>query len=87
MSSFFTQWNLRRNFMVEKQKQQISELQFDKFPSKIIFGLENTIQKSSDYLFRFSIGRNFVDKEVEIVDSLDELKSSRSVSGKHLSKI
>ena len=49
-----------------------------------LFWLENTIQKSSDYLFRFSIGSNVMDqnKEVEMVDSLEELKSSRSDYGK-----
>ena len=41
-----------QNSMVGQQRQQISELQFDKFPdSPIIFGLEDSIQKSGDHLF------------------------------------
>ena len=30
--------------------------------STIILGFENTVQKSSDYLFRFSIGSNVMDQ-------------------------
>ena len=37
------------------------------------------MQKSSDCLFWFSIGGHVMDQEVEMVDSLEELKSSRSV--------
>ena len=41
-----------QNSMVGQQRQQISELQFDKLPkSPIILVLEDTIQKSSDYSF------------------------------------
>ena len=47
-----------------------------------MLGLENAIQKSSDYLFRFSIGSNVMDQRDGVVDSLEELKSSRSVYGK-----
>ena len=47
--------DLPQNSMVGQQRQQILELQFD------LLGLENAIQKSSDYLFRFSIGSNVMD--------------------------
>ena len=39
-------------FLVGQQRQQISELQFDKFPAPFfIFMLEDKIQKPSDFLF------------------------------------
>ena len=48
---------LRQNYMAGQQRQQISELQFEKFPTpQSFFKLENSIQKLSDYLFLFSIG-------------------------------
>ena len=41
-----------QNSMVGQRRQQISELHFDKCPqSPIIPGVENSIQKSSDYMF------------------------------------
>ena len=43
--------DIPQNSMVGQQRQQISELQFDKFWSTIILGLGDTIQKSSDYLW------------------------------------
>ena len=42
-----------QNYMVGQQRKQISELQFDKFPNpQSFFGVENSIQNSSDYLAR-----------------------------------
>ena len=39
---------LPQNYMVGQQRQQISELQFDKFPNPhIVLGVENSIQNSS----------------------------------------
>ena len=43
--------DIPQNYVVEEQRQQISELQFDKFLIPNHFGVENTIQNSSDYLF------------------------------------
>ena len=69
--------------MVGQQRQQISELQFDKFPNpqsfsvwKIRFKTQVTICSDfpSDALLWI--------KEVEMIDSLDEFKSSPSVYGK-----
>ena len=52
-----------QNSMVGQQRQRISELQCDKFPNpQSFFMLENKIQKSSDYLFRISIGSNVVEQ-------------------------
>ena len=73
---------LPQNYMVEQRTQQISELQFDKFSSpqsflvwKIRFKTQVTTCPDfpSDAMLWI--------KEVEMVDSLDELKSSRSVDG------
>ena len=65
----------RRVSMVGQQRQQISELQFDKFPTpssslcwKIRF--RNQVATCSDFLSKAMLWI----KEVEIVDSLDELK-------------
>ena len=69
---------LTQSYMVGQQRQQIPELQFDKFPdpqsflvSKIRF--KTQVTTCSDMLWII---------EVDMVDSLDELKSSRSVYGK-----
>ena len=68
---------LPHNYMVGEQRQQISELQFDKFPNpqsflvwKIRFKTQVTI--CSD----FSSDAMLWIKKVEMFDSVDELKSS-----------
>ena len=73
-----------QNSMVGQQRQQISELQFDKFPDPQSFlvwkiRFKNQMTTCSD----FPSDAMLWIKEVEIVDSLEELKSSRSVSGKN----
>ena len=70
--------------MVGLQRQQISELQFDKFPNPHSFlackvRFKNQVTTCSD----FPSDAMFCIKEVEKVDSLEELMSSRSVSGKN----
>ena len=72
-----------QNNMVGQQRQQISELQFDKFPepqSFIVWKIrfKTQVTTCSD----FPSDAMFWITEVEMVDSLDELKSSRSVCGK-----
>ena len=42
--------------------------------------VEDKIQNPEEFLFRFSFGEMLWIKEVEMVDSVDELTSSRSVS-------
>ena len=69
-----------QNYMVGQQRQQISELQFDKFPNPQSFlvweaRLKTQVTACSDFPFDAMLWI----KEVEMVDSLDELKSSRSV--------
>ena len=80
-----TGWNFHRIVWLDSiHRQQISELQFDKFPSpqsvlvwKIRF--KNQVATCSDFPSEAMLRI----KEVEMVDSLEELKSSRSVSGKN----
>ena len=71
------------NSTVGQQRQQISELQFDKFlvPSSFLcwkIRFKNQVTACSDSP---SAAMVWI-KEVEMVDSLDELKSSRSTAGK-----
>ena len=62
-TSFTMPVELPQSYMVGQQRQQISELQFDKFPTpQIVFGVENSFQKSSDYTFWLSIGCYVVDQ-------------------------
>ena len=69
--------------MVEPQRQQISELQFDKFPApdscvgwKMRFNNQvTTCSECPSEALSWT-------KVVEMVDSLDELRSTRSVYGK-----
>ena len=74
---------LPQNYVVGQQRQQMSELQFDKFPTPASFLVWKT-----RFITQVSNGSDFPSeamswiKEVEMVDSLDELKSSRSVIGK-----
>ena len=74
---------LPQNYMVRQQRQQISEPQFDTFLAPQSFlvwktRFKNQVTTCSD----FPSGAMLWIEEVEMVDSLDELKSSRSVSGK-----
>ena len=74
---------LQQNYMVGEQRQQISELQFDKFPNPqafLVWKIRFKNQVTTCYDFP-SEGMLWI-KEMEMVDSLDESKSSRSVYGK-----
>ena len=76
-----------QNYVVGQQRQQMSEIQFDKFPAPASFLVWKTRFKT-----HVSNGSDFPSeamywvKEVKMVDSLDELKSSRSVIGKNFPK-
>ena len=74
---------LPQNYVVGQQREQISELQFDKFPAPASFLVWKTrfktqVPNGSDLLWAAMLWI----KEVEMVDSLDVLRSSRSVIGK-----
>ena len=74
---------LAQNCVVRQQRQQMSELQLDNFLTPASFLVWKTRFKT-----QVTNGSDFPSeallwiKEVEMVDSLDELKSSRSVYGK-----
>ena len=77
-------WILPHSSMVGQQRQQISELQFDKFPTPSPFlywkiRFKNQVTSCSDFPSEAMLWI----KEVEIVDSVGELKSSRSIAGKN----
>ena len=74
---------LPQNCMVGQQRQQIPELQFDKLPDPPSFlvwkiRFKTQVTTCSDFPSYAVLWIT----EVEMVDSLDELKSSRSVCGK-----
>ena len=73
---------LPQNYVVGQQRQQISELQFDKFPNPQSFLIwkhrfNTQVTTCSD----FPSDAVLWIQEVEMVGSLDELTSSRSVCG------
>ena len=75
--------DLPQNYLVGQQRQQISELQFDKFlnpQSFLVWNIRFLTQVTS--CSDFPSDAVLWIKEVEMVDSLDEFKSSRSVAGK-----
>ena len=79
----FSPAEVPQNSMTVQQKLQISELHFDKIPTPSSFswwkiGFKTQVISCSD----FPSQALFLIKEVDVVDSVDELKSSRSVSGK-----
>ena len=68
--------------MVEEQRQQVSDLQFDKLPNPSHFLCwEDEIPKLSAYMFWFSSEAMYLIEEVEKATSIDVLKTSRSISG------
>ena len=76
-----------QNYMVGQQRQQISELQFDKFPYPQSFlVLKIRLKTQGTTCSDFPSAAMLWIKEVEKIDSVDELKSSRSVKGKHFPK-
>ena len=83
--SFF-RCDIQQDSMVGQQRQQISELQFHKFFTPF-FLLEDTIQKSDDYLFWFSIGGNVMDQRSRECRLIGGTKTSRSIAGKDFQKI
>ena len=82
MNSFLPA-EISHNSMAVQQRLQILELQFDKFPTpSTFFMLEDKIQNPVSSCSGFPSEAMLWIKEVEMVDSVDELKSSRSIEGK-----
>ena len=66
--------------MVDQQRLQILERHFDKFPTFNVFMLEDHIQNLGTCLFKFIPSEALLwIKEVEMVDSVDDLKPSCSI--------
>ena len=83
MSSWFLV-DIPQNSMVGQQKQQISGMQFDNFPTPSPFScwkrrFKNLVTACSDFPSEAMVWI----KEVEMVESLNELKSSRSIDGEN----
>ena len=79
--------NFPQNSLVGLQRQQISELKFEKFPNPQSFlvwkiRFKNQVTTCSD----FPSDAMLWITELEMVDSFEELKSSRTVSGKNFPK-
>ena len=72
---------LPQNYMVGQQRQQISELQFDKFLTHNHSWWKIRFQNQATACSDFPSDAMLWIKEVEMVDPLDELKSSRSACG------
>ena len=69
-TSSTTPVEIPQNYMVGQQRQQISDLQFDKFPSStIIFGVEFSIQTQVSTCSDFPSDAVLWIEEVELVDS------------------
>ena len=76
--------DIPQSSMVGQQRQQTSELQFDKFPTPPSFlywkiRFKSQVATCSDFPSEVMLWIT----EVEMVDSMEELKSSRSVAGKN----
>ena len=76
--------DIPQSFMLGQERQQISELQFDKFPTPSSFscwkiGFKTQVISCSDFPSEAMIWI----KQVEMVYSTEELKSSRPVVGKN----
>ena len=82
-SVIFSGGDSSKNYGADQQRLQISDLHFDKFPTPATFACWK-IRFNQDrgmYLFTISYGSNAMDQRSELVDSVDELRSSSSVSG------
>ena len=83
MSSLI-QLDIPQNSMVGHQRQQISELHFEKIPNPQSFSVwKIRVKNQVTTCSNFPLDAMLWIKEVEMVDSLEELKSSRTVFGKN----
>ena len=83
MNSFLAV-EIQQNSMAVQQRLQISELQFDKFstPSFFVLGYKIQIKTQVSSCSNFPSEAMLWINEVDMVDSVDDLKSSRSIGGK-----
>ena len=81
-SVIFSGGDSSKNFGADKQRLQISDLHFDKFPTPATFAcwkirFKTDVCTCSEFLAE---AKQWI-KEVELVDSVDELRSSSSIRG------
>ena len=76
-------WNYRRTTWLDRKDSEYRNCNSTKFPNPQSFLVWKIRFKTQVTTFWFSIGRYLWIKEVEMVDSLEELTSSRSVAGKN----
>ena len=77
MNSFFPAERMYpQNYMADQSKKQISELQFDTCPTLSMFSCWTTRFKT-----QVSASSSLHSEAMEMVDSVDDLKSSRSIQG------
>ena len=73
-----------KDYGTDQQRQQISDLHFDKFPNPATFACWNVRFKTEVCTCsQFPTEAMLWIKEVEMVESVDDLKSSRSIRGTH----
>ena len=81
LNSFFpAEGSYPQNYVAEQARLQISEVQFDKFPTPPTFSCwKIKIRNPGEFLFRFRSEAMLSTKEVRMVDSMDDFKSSHSI--------
>ena len=74
-----------KDYGADQQRLQISELHFDKFPTPTTFACWKIRFKTDEVCTcsQFPTDATLWIKEVEMVESVDDLKSSRSIRGTH----
>ena len=84
-SVIFSGGDSSKNYGADQQRLQISDLHFDKFPTPATFACWKTRFKTEVCTCsQFPTEAMQWIKEVEMVESVDDLKSSRSVRGTHM---
>ena len=81
-SVIFSGEDFSKNYGADQQRLQISDLHFDKFTTPATFACWKIIFKTEVcFCSHFLTEAMYWIKEVEMVDSMDDLKSSSSVTG------
>ena len=84
-SVIFSGGDSSKNYGADQQRLQISDLHFDKFPTPATFACWKIRFKTEVCTYsQFPTEAVHWIKEVELVDSVDDLKSSCSVKGTHM---
>ena len=78
-SVIFSGGDSSKNCGADQQRLQILDFHFDKFPTPPTFACWKT--RYGVYLFTIPYGSDAMDRKVELVDAVDELRSSSSTRG------